>query len=265
MSIPIIEVVSGIIGLVVGSFLNVVIDRGYRDETLGGRSHCDSCKKTLSFFELIPIVSFIWQKGACRSCRTALSLQYPLVELGTAASFSFAAYGLLSVRPPEGIFFVFLIWFFVIAASAIVIFVSDLKYYIIPDRPLLVLFLSGVAAAVTRAFYFYPRVLLWDIAGAAFFSFMLAALWFLSRGRWLGFGDAKLMGALALLLGFPASTALFFFSFWLGAAWAVLLIVARRKKLHEKMPFGPFILLAALAAYFWGERFLAYTGLLSLF
>lgn len=259
-----IGILSGIAGLIVGSFLNVVIDRGYRGETLCGRSRCDACKKKLSFCELIPVLSFLWQKGECRSCGTALSPQYPLVETGTATSFALSAYWLSSVLPPDSIFFVFLIWGFIIAASAIVIFVSDIKYYIIPDGPLAVLLLSGGAAAAMRAFYLNWHVFLWDIGAALFFAFVFAALWFLSRGRWLGLGDAKLVGALALLLGFPASAPLFFFSFWLGASWAVFLIAARRKKMHERMPFGPFILAAALLAYFWGERFLMAIGLLDL-
>lgn len=141
-------------GLCLGSFLNVVIIRGNRGEHFGGRSRCESCGTVLSPLELLPLASFFIQKGRCKHCGAALSWQYPLVELGTALSY---VLGWQLVLPhfstqsfsSEHIFILLAV--FAGIGAAVIIFVSDLRYRIIPDGAVLVLAGIGTVVRISYA------------------------------------------------------------------------------------------------------------------
>lgn len=241
-------------GLIVGSFLNVVILRGARGERLGGRSHCDACGKTLRPAELIPIISFVIRKARCRSCGAALSWQYPLIEAGCAAFFVFLAW-----RFPGGIStgydLALALGAFPAAAALIVLVISDLRFQILPDGAVAVLFFFGMLASIGRGTLAADAIA--ALAIAAFF----AGLWLFSRGAWMGLGDAKLVLATSLIVGFPASVSAFLFSFWLGGIWGALLLFSGRKGLSSRIPFGPFILAGSLLAYFLSPSLLGLVGL----
>lgn len=267
---------SALFGLVVGSFLNVVILRGRTRESLtgpprrgsprwkmfshlGGRSHCDGCGNTLSVRELIPIASFAIQKARCRSCGAALSWQYPLVEAGTAFAFFFLAWQFLSFASaglrPALVFFLA----FPAMAAVMVLVVSDFKFQVLPDGAVATLLIFGLAAGTARG------TLVSDVIAALAFALVLAALWFFSRGRWMGFGDVKLILATSLAVGFPASVPAFLFSFWLGGVVGIILLLLGKKGLQSRISFGPFIIAGALLAYFLSAPFLALTGLSMIF
>lgn len=251
----IILVIIALFGLTIGSFLNVLILRKSVKKSLLGRSRCPQCRKELSPVELIPIVSFLIQKGQCRNCGIALSWQYPLVEALTALLFV-AAY---IIVPAGGVYtsipfgFALLIAWISIAAG-IIIFISDLRYTIIPDYASLILFLSGTITSIVRNNASFtvslqnPLVIDW--LSAIILSGFYAFLWFISGGRWMGLGDAKLTLGTSLLLGFPVSLLAFLFSFWLGALAGILLLLLARKNLKSELPFGPFIIIASVLAYF---------------
>jgi len=182
-------------GLAIGSFLNVVIIRGAKGERLGGRSRCESCLKTLSFRELIPLVSFFLQKGRCLNCRAPLSWQYPAVEAGTAF-----LYGLSTWMFSRGfIGFLELIELIVGISAAIVIIVSDFRYQIIPSVPVIILSLLGLGIGFSR------KTLLADFSFALGIAAFFTLLWLISRGRWIGLGDAELAFAVSLIVGYPLS------------------------------------------------------------
>lgn len=245
-----------LLGLTAGSFLNVAILRGAEGKTLGGRSRCDSCGRVLSALELLPVISFVLQKGRCRHCGAVLSWQYPLVELGAAAGFVAGAM-LFS-----GSWTIFLVLIGI--SAAIIIFVSDLRFKIIPNGAVLILILLGTAAVASRVWAEdrYWRAAYYDLAAAVIFAMIFGALWLFSRGKWMGLGDAKLIFPTSLLLGFPASLAAFLFAFWLGGIAGVLLIAFSRKTLKSRVPFGPFILAGGVMAYFFSQKFFAETGLI---
>lgn len=256
------------LGCGIGSFLNVVVDRGYRGERLNGRSYCESCKKKLSFFELIPIASFLVQKGRCRSCGTALSLQYPLVEFACGVLYALA---LFLFAPHFDYTFQPLAALFLLLAgipASVMIAVSDLKYRIIPNGAVLTLLAAGVAASILRfSANRQPVVanrLLSDFSSALLIAAFLASLWFVSRGQWMGLGDAKLIFATSLIAGYPASLSAFLFAFWLGGGAGVILLGAARKNRKYLMPFGPFIIAGTVLAYFFSDSFLRASGLLSI-
>ena len=243
------------IGLVIGSFLNVVILRGEKGEGLGGRSRCDACGKTLGVSELIPVVSFLWQKARCRSCGVVLSWQYPLVEAATALAFTFLAWRFLPFASAGGLPALVFFLAFPASAALIVLVVSDVKFQILPDGATLTLLLFGLAASIARG------TLLSDIIAAIAFALFFAALWFFSRGQWMGFGDVKLVLATSLIVGFPSSIAAFLFSFWLGGIVGIVLLALGKKGLQSRIPFGPFIIAGATVAWFWEGAFFAFTGL----
>lgn len=244
-------------GLAVGSFLNVVIIRGRRHESLGGRSRCELCKTVLSAVELLPLASFFLQQGRCRHCKTSISWQYPLVELGTAALYALAWQAwhpmLQSATATQA-----LIFLSVLAGigAAVVILVSDIRYKVIPDSA--VLTLAGVGVVIHLS---HPQLLLSTIVVALFLSLLLASIWFFSKGKAMGLGDAKLILATSLLTGYPNSLVAFLFSFWLGGIAGALLLASRQKTLRDQIPFGPFIIAGAALAYLWGGYFLTLTGL----
>ncbi|MDP3769821.1 MAG: prepilin peptidase [Candidatus Sungbacteria bacterium] len=244
-------------GLIVGSFLNVVIMRSARCEKLTGRSHCDSCRKTLSWLELIPLFSFAYQKGRCLHCGAVLSVQYPLVELGTALSFCailayFFLYNLLS---PDIRSFFLLMTTCITVSSMIVVLVSDMRYQIIPNGAVLILAIVGAGNVFLRS-----GDVVRDIIAGIGFCLFFAALWYFSHGKAMGFGDVKLIFATSLLVGFPASLAAFLFSFWLGGLAGIILILTRRRGLKSKLAFGPFILAGTVLAFFFSDAFFIFSG-----
>lgn len=219
-----------IFGLIVGSFLNVVGLRWNSGISLGGRSFCGTCGKTLRWHELIPVLSYFWQGGRCSKCRSKISPQYPLVELWTALIFVTVPYIYLPV------FCIF-----------IVITIYDLRHKIIPD--------SLVYTAILLSFLL--RIIIpstagdW-IAGPALFSFF-ALIWFLSRGRAMGFGDAKLALAIGWLLGAGGGYEAVVLAFWAGAAFGIISILlsritpllrgAKGITMKSEIPFAPFLVL----------------------
>jgi len=214
-----------VFGLLVGSFLNVLIDRlPFGENILWGRSHCDHCKKPLRWYELIPVFSYIFQRGNCLRCHKPLSIQYPMVELATALGFLYFY--------PQ-----FIYW--IIFSTLLVLFVADLKYQIIPDSMVLI---GVLASAWVGGFW---------LAGLGSFAF-LYVLWAATRGRGMGFGDVKLAFLMGLLLGYPAVIIAFYVAFLTGAMVGVILMIRRRVGWKSKIAFGPFLVLGTIVAFVWG-------------
>ena len=260
-----------ILGTVIGSFLNVVVERGEKGAALTGRSHCDTCGTTLSWRELVPLASFVYQKGRCLHCGTVLSVQYLLIEIGTGLVFAAVAgsYFFDALVRGDPMLFVSTLVLLAVVAAMIVIIVADFNYHIIPNGPVLFLFISGIVISLVRngivCVVQQGCVVSWSALGmdvamsictVAFFF----ALWFLSKGRAMGFGDVKLIGVTSLLLGFPLSLVAFVFAFWLGGIAGVVLLLARTRGLKSEIAFGPFIIGGAVLAFFLGHAFLVVSG-----
>ncbi len=226
------EVYLFLFGICVGSFVNVLIDRLPQGmDIFGGRSVCDYCKKTLRWFELIPIASFLIQLGLCRRCRKPLSWQYPIVEFSVGIGFVVLSDNIATL---------------LIFLSLVIIFVSDLKYEIIPDS------MIGVGLVGT-ILYGHTS---WLAAGAAagFFFF----LWLITRGRGMGFGDVKLVFLLGLILGFPAIGFALYVAFLTGACVGLILILLGRRKLKSHIPFGPFLIIGTSVALLYGSQMMVW-------
>ncbi len=240
--------ISGIIfifGLCVGSFLNVLIYRLPRSLPLTGRSFCPKCKKKISWYDNIPLVSFILLRGKCRSCHSPISIQYPLVEISTALLFLLVYY-----------YFHTGLWFMVyglwLMSALLVIFVADFRYQVVPDQityPTTIIvflfqFISNQSSTINHVF---------SALGAGLF---FLSLHLLTRRRGMGMGDVKLAFLMGLVLGFPKIILALYLAFLTGAFVGVILILAKVKRFGEHIPFGPFLTSATLISLFWGEQIL---------
>jgi len=261
-----------LVGTVIGSFLNVVIDRWPKEKSvIKNRSHCDFCKTNLLPKDLIPVVSFLLLKGRCRYCRKKLSWQYPLVEFFTG--FLFIATVFLTYQNGQNtsannflLFLLLLIFNLIIAVYFILIFMIDLKYEIILDNiidsvivisvvyQVFVIFFSASFFGTSPIFsfsLFYPIAvnLLIGCIIALFFRFLI----FVSRGKGLGVGDIKLGFWLGVLLGFNAIPA-FFIGFVSGAVVGLFLVITKIKRFGQTIPLAPFLVSGAYIAFFFGDK-----------
>lgn len=235
-----------IFGLAIGSFCNVVIHRlAHGGSIIFDRSRCPQCGHTLSWYELIPVLSFMLQRGKCRQCHARISWQYPLVEASAGFLFLYI-YAFLPAYyhgwEMGYLFFTF--------SALLIIFVFDLKYYIIPNVVVYPLIGAAIIQLFSGGRYFPPQ---YPIVSALAVSGFFCALYLISRGTWIGFGDVKYGIFMGLFLGFPLVAVGWFFSYLLGAIVGSALIVLRRKGLKNEIPFGPFLIAGTSIAYFFGR------------
>lgn len=260
-------VASVILGLLVGSFLNVVALRFNTGKSLGGRSRCFSCGGKLSWYELMPAFSWILQKGRCLKCGSRISSMYLFGEVLTAIFFSLiAARGIMTgVEWFSLEYLVSTIFLFIVFSVLIVIFLYDLRHKIIPDSLSLafgflafisLFFFNFVNGIFTYVSWHIPE--LFNILAGLLIPLPFVLLWFISKGKWIGLGDPKIMVGMGFLFGLERGFTSVFLSFWIGAlfVFAVLIInLTFRKRLlrtgkksimKEELPFAPFLIVATL-------------------
>ncbi|MFA5778146.1 MAG: prepilin peptidase [Candidatus Paceibacterota bacterium] len=242
-----------IFGLIVGSFLNVVIIRFNTKRSLGGRSGCMTCQNKLSWYELIPVFSFLGLGGRCLNCKTKISIQYPLVEL--AAGFIFAALFLKfqDIFLSNSLVFVFIYAYYAVAFSLLmVIAVYDIRHKIIPDTLALILgILTFAGLFFFNANGFYLHVpLISEFLSGILIAVPFTLFWFISHGAWMGLGDAKLAISLGWLLGLSMSLSGIVLAFWIGAIVGISLIIFSKKHgMKSEIPFAPYLVLGTLLAF----------------
>jgi leader peptidase (prepilin peptidase) / N-methyltransferase len=251
-------VVSAVFGLVVGSFLNVVINRLRLDESLGGRSECPNCKRQLQAKDLFPVLSFFLLKGKCRYCALPISWQYPIVELLTSVSF-------LLITVKVGEINVETFFLAVLASFFIVVGTYDFKHYLILDK---VIF-SGIAVAFAYALYrdfsqgcnfgfSTDCATMSGLAGAAVIAGFFYFQYLLSKGRWIGFGDVKYGMMLGMSVGFPLAIFLLFLGYMAGALVGSVLLATGAKDMASRLPFGTFLSYSAIMTLLYGKMAMSY-------
>lgn len=244
--------VFGVFGLIVGSFLNVLILR-WGERRLTGRSTCPSCEQQIAWYDLIPVFSWFILRGRCRACGSRISIQYVLVEAGTATFFVVIGLSPLSLLVR--------IIALPIAALLIAIAVYDLRTTYIPDEWVYAFIgLAFVSQLLARPEDFDVVSLL--LAGPAAAA-LLFALWLISKGRWMGFGDVKLALGLGYLLGPLFGFITVMLAFIIGAVVSLLILLpmpliarqlgywgikrlapSRSYTMKSEVPFGPFLVAA---------------------
>ncbi len=256
---PILIIIFFILGLIIGSFLNVVILRLNTKKSLGGRSACMSCRNALSWFELIPLFSFLGLGGRCRNCKSKISFQYPLVEFTSGLIFA-----VLFVKF-QNLFFtniaaftVYYAYYAVVFSILLVIATYDLKHKIIPD---VLAFILGLITFVALFFlgngmnltFHMPST--YQFLSGIFIALPFALLWLVSSGRWMGLGDAKLALGIGWFLGVSLALSALVVAFWSGAIIGIALVAIskhgkmRRLGMKSEIPFAPFLVLGAFAAF----------------
>jgi leader peptidase (prepilin peptidase) / N-methyltransferase len=247
------------LGAAIGSFLNVVIYRTTTGEGwVKGRSHCETCKKTIAWFDNIPLLSFLVLRGRCRHCKKSLSLSHPVVEGLTGLLFVwwyFAGFFFFQLTQQPFTILQPLFWL-AVGLILLAIFIIDFKYMIIPDQLVAALFVLVIFYRVGLTMFgeMQVRDLALSLATMAGSTALLFMIWYITRGRGIGFGDVKLALPLGLLLGWPRAIVWIFGSFMLGAAVGIALIVMKKAKMKTALPFGPFLVAGTLISLIWGDQ-----------
>ncbi len=254
---PILYAVYFILGLLFGSFLNVVILRMPQDETLRGRSHCPSCKQTLKGWQLVPLFSYIFLFGQCANCKKKISPRYPTVEFLTGVLFCLTYY----FFPPQTAYeYLILVKYLVLLCVFLVVAIIDFEHFLILDEVLLypgifILFLLLIIDVfITGNWFSLTGELAFGLISGIAAAAPLFFIWYFSEGRWMGFGDVKYAFFLGLTLSWPKIGVAWFLSFFLGTLVSLPLLFFGKKTLQSKLPFGVFLSLGALISLFYGDQ-----------
>lgn len=226
-----------VLGCVIGSFLNVLADRLPEGKWPTGRSMCDGCRRVLGPLELVPMLSWLVQKGKSACCRKSLSVWYPVAEVMTGLVFML----LPLVVGGRSLYEVVLIY--VLMSSFLVIFFADVKYHIIPDMMTVVV---TVVAFLLMGLQNVP-------AGLALAGLFYLLYW-VTREKGLGFGDVKFAFPMGLLLGFYDSLIAVYIACVLGGVVGLFMVLGRQRKLKSMIAFGPFLVLGTVVMLFFSDR-----------
>lgn len=245
-------VISLIFGLLIGSFINCLAWRLFKEETIFGRSYCPKCLTKIKWYDNFPLISFILLKGKCRSCSKKISWQYPLVELATGLLF-------------YAIFLTFnfdtflLIKNFIFVSILILVFIFDLRWYLVPVSilrwgGLILIILGFFSTSLTFGSYLFA-LLISILITSAFFGVQ----YLITKGRGLGEGDIWLGAFLGAAFYNLAHLGVAILSaYFIGSIAGLFLIVIGYKKWSSKLPLGVFLVLGALISLFWGSQILTW-------
>lgn len=231
-----------ILGLFIGSFLGVVVDRFGTDRSfMKGRSFCDTCHVTLGFFDLIPVLSFLFSRGMCRHCQKKLSVRYPLIECATAFLFMITAWhyeipSLLPIGFVPNLLGVFLLRDLLFVSLLIVLFLIDARHGVLPDRFTLpgIVLLFGLNAWIGIP---WQTLLIGGLVTGGFFALQFIV----SKGMWVGDGDIRLGFLLGVTLGLVQGILALMFAYIIGAAYALILLSKQKAGMKSTVSFGPFL------------------------
>lgn len=270
--------VAGLLGLCVGSFLNVVIHRlpkmmeeewqaqcaelrGETPSTVANltlarpRSRCPSCGHQITALENIPLLSYLFLRGKCSNCATSISPRYPIVEAITALLSAYAAWHFGPTLQAIGA--LFLIW------ALIALTVIDFDTQLLPDSITLPLLWAGLAFNLVNTYADLSSAVIGAMIGylslwSVFWLFKLA-----TGKEGMGYGDFKLLAALGAWLGWQMLPAIILLSSVVGAGIGIAMIAATRQGRNTPIPFGPYLATAGLIALFWGPQLTrSYLGLM---
>ena len=234
------------LGAVLGSFVLVFVQRCMAGETIGGRSRCNACKLQLKAIDLVPVLSFVLLRGKCRHCKSSISYWHFFVEVILGLFFVSVFFITPEIGPQDVFIRLFLL------SSLFVLFLFDAKHGVLPDLITLPTLLFTFMYMWFSG-YDVPQML----GGAVIGSGVFALQYILSKGRWGGSGDIRLGAIMGVMLGVMGVLLALGIAYVAGAIIAVILLIAKRKKMADAIPFGIFLIPATVVVWYWGERILA--------
>lgn len=236
-----------VFGLMIGSFLNCLIWRLHKNESIMGRSYCPKCKKQIAWYDNVPVFSFLFLGGKCRHCHKKISWQYPLVELVTGILFLMAFWQNDQLIGAQ----VLRDWF--IISVMMIVFIYDLRWYLILD--VITLPASAIILVVNLMLGFsWLNLLISGIIGGSFFLLQFIV----SRGKWIGGGDIRLGFLMGIILGWPNVLLAIFLAYFIGSIIGVGLKIWGGRKWDSKVPLGTFLSIATIITLFWGEQIMGW-------
>lgn len=242
-------------GTVIGSFLNVLVDRIPRNESvIKSRSHCEHCRHKLAWYDLIPVFSYIFLGGKCRYCQKHIGYYYPFVEVLTGVLFVmtllFAVPDISLLLALDSRTVLDLLYYLFLISCLIVVVFTDMKYGIIPFK------IAGAALIVAFLYALFSPYLLSHILSAIATFGLFLFLFLITRGKGLGFGDVVYAFLMGLVLGYPKIIVGLYIAFLTGAIISLILVWTGKKKLKGgSIPFGPFLVGGTILGLFYGDFF----------
>ncbi len=249
-----IPVIFTILGILIGSFLNVLIIRVPKGEDfVKTRSHCTTCNYTLRWYDLIPLLSYLTLGGKCRKCGEGISPIYPIIELINGLMYGFIFYLKGSELTASGIIDASLAC--LMFSTLLVISIIDLRELIIPDGFVIFIFILGILKIVGEFALLSSPNLITHLIGLFIISLPLLIIAIITKGG-MGMGDVKLMAAAGFFLGAYLIVEAFFIGAIIGGIVAIGLVVAKKVKKDTKIPFGPFLAGGIMMTILFGEKIL---------
>ncbi len=276
--IPLLLIYIFVIGLHVGSFINVVALRyGTGLSFTRGRSVCFSCGMPLHWYDMVPVFSFLCLDGKCRRCHSHISWQYPIVELTSGLLFLGIALRQMALWPlysgfSHGLLYsiLFFIFYAFVFSLLLVICIYDIRHKIIPDAVVYSFIILSIIKLLLFIFCLssagLPIILtnILDLTAPFILAVPFWLIWLISDGKWIGFGDIKLMFGIGALLGLALGMSAIILAFWIGAVWGLTSIVLQKRRarrgyadrrtswsMNSELPFAPFLILGTVIVFFW--------------
>ena len=244
-----------ILGLIIGSFINCLIWRLYKEESIMGRSYCPKCRNKIAWYDNIPVLSYLFLSGKCRHCNKGISFQYPLVEILTGILFglvfyiNFQSFNFQISAFNFQLLTIFRDLFFI--SVMVIIFIYDLKWYMILDKITLP---SIIIVYFLNIYLGYEwKVLLFSgIIGGGFFLIQFIV----SKGKWIGGGDIRLGFLMGVMFSWPIIILAIFIGYFIGSFISIILLILSKKKWGSKVPLGVFLTTSSIITLFWGKEIL---------
>lgn len=283
-------IAGSVLGLILGSLSLALAERALiKKSSFWGRSCCPHCKKVLRWYDLFPVLSYLFLRGQCQFCHQKISPEYPLVEILMATLIGYlfwqSFHNLQSIFSFQFIIFLLELLFKTFTILVLIILaITDLKKTLIPDRIVIpaikisiifIIFITIIKVIFLyytlsqnligkhllpplsdyfeRHAFFIAEPLIYGIILSLLFAIFFQSLIKITKGKGMGGGDVKLGAFMGLTLGFPNGVLALFLGFLIGALFSVGLILIGKKKFKQTIPFGPFLVTGSLIALFWGQ------------
>lgn len=242
-----------VIGAAMGSFVGALVWRLHNHKDfVKGRSECEHCHHVLAPADLVPIFSWVLLGGKCRYCKAAIGQTAILLEVSLAvafvASYLYWPLGLTSIAAQAS----FVIWLLYVVLLA-ALFVYDLKWFLLPDKLVFVLIGLSLIDAVCRTYISGENFFLYVLAGVIPIAGLYGALYAISKGKWVGFGDVKLGLFMGIALGWQKALLTLMLANLIGFLVVVPGMLSKKLTRSSKVPFGPFLILGFFVAGLWGD------------